>query len=571
MVGCRACRFAILVVAIVLFWSGSSAWSQTAFVKPNSIAFGKVQLYARSDRPKVKNVITIGNAAKSGPAVTINLPTNLPPGVSMKALLGAQYQTKFNFGPLASVPIEVDFSPTKDGKFSTQLVFTTTDPKHPAIKIHVTAHGIGKPPDVTANPPNAIFLGDADGAENVYTDSSGHVGDAAIGPGVASNSLHYGGVSIPLNGTLPGHSPCDASYTDDPTNFFALSGAVVAGGGTYSNGTFTSFTSDVEAYDPCTKSFSTVGQLPTPVAWPTLTRFDGGYALVGGIESNGAPSRQVTLIWQDPNSGAIGILPGPLLSTGRLYAYAAGQGQMANGFPDPAEFIVAGGIDSSGHVNDTFQIVCAGGIHGPPCDPTDIGGTGKLMAPRAGATGIEYGFGISLMGGVDDSGSASSSTEIIAAITDPFTGIATFTSVAGPPLSAPRAFASSVSLQPGLPFLIGGLSGATFSTSYYSVIPVGPPLASTETFDCSGFVPGPPLNTARAFAGVAYSLITASVLTVAGGIGADGQPVNTIEMQPNAFTPIDGGANCSPLVEDPFQLLPGTTSVGHPAPLSITP
>jgi len=490
----------------------------------------------------------------------------------MKALLGAEYQTQFNFGPQASVPIEVDFYPTKDGKFSARLAFTTSDPKHPTIRVHVTGHGIGKPPDVTANPPTAVFLGDADGAENVYTDSSGHVGDAAIGPGVASNSRHYGGVSMPLGAPLPGHSACDGSYSDDPSGLFGLSPALVAGGGTYSDGTFTSFTSDVEAYDPCTQSFSTVGELPTPVAWPALTRFAGGYALVGGIEANGAPSRQITVIWQDPNSGAIGILPGPLLSTGRLYAYAAGQGQTANGFPDPAEFIVAGGIDSSGFVSDTFQIICAGGIHGPQCDPTDIGGTGKLMAQRAGAVGIEYGFGISLMGGVDDSGNALSSTEIIAAITDPSTGIATFTSLPGPPLSAPRTFASSISLLPGIPFLIGGLSGATFSTSYYSVTPVGSPLSSTETFNCSGFIPGPPLNTARAFAGVAYNFATVEpALMVAGGIGADGQPVDTVEMQPNALVPIDGGANCSPQVEEPFQLLPGTTLVGHPAPLSLTP
>lgn len=571
-----------MLAAVFILCSNGSAWSQKASIKPESIAFGKTPLYATVARPKLKNILTIKDAAQSGPSLIVTLPTNLPPGILLKLFYGPRDATQLSFGPLASAPIEIDYSPTKDGNLSGSLVFITNDPKHPRVTVRLTGKGVGAPPNVTANPPTAIFLGDAAGSDNVYTDSAGHSGDAVIAAGPVPNSPHYGGVTIPLAYPLPGHSECDAAYADNPTSVFGLFGGLIVGGGSYSNGIFSSLTSDVEAYDPCTKSFSTVGQLPTPVAWPALTsfavtissydpngfpRYTSGFAVVGGIDSNGTPSRQVTVIWQDPGSGAINILPGPLLSTGRAYANAF----TATGFSDPTEFLVAGGIDSSGHVVDTFEIVC-GAIPKTDCEFNDIGVTGKLTVPRAGAVATAFAGGVVLMGGVDDSGNVSSSTELIARRPDPSNGTMSFSSEPAWPLSTPRAFASSVSLLQGVPFLIGGLSGTTFSPSL-SVVPVGSPLSSTETFDCDHFQAGPPLNTARAFAGTAYNFSTSEpVLIVGGGIGTGGQPVKTIEMQRNALEPSDPGATgCSPLLDEPFEVLPGATSVGHPAPLSLTP
>jgi hypothetical protein len=344
-------------------------------------------------------------------------------------------------------------------------------------------------------------------------------------------------------------------------------------------------TSDVEAYDPCTKTFSTVGMLATPVAWPILTSYavgisgydsngfplyTRGFAVIGGIGSNAAPSKQITVIWQNVSTGAINIVSAPPLTTGRVYGNAFGSGQTTTGYSDPTEFFVAGGIDSSGHVSDTFEVVCPR-IGVSDCD-SDIGITGKMVVPRAGAVATAFAGGVGLMGGVDDSGNALSSTELIAPRSNPSNGTMSFSSELAWPLSTARAFASSVSLVQGFPFLIGGLSGVTFSPSL-SVLAVGSPLSSTENFDCDHFQAGPPLHTARAFAGTAYNFSTSKpVLMVAGGIGTDGQPVGTIEIQRNALEPTDPGATgCSPLLYEPFELVPGATSIGHPAPLSLTP
>lgn len=575
----------MLAAALTLCFSGW-AWSQEASIRPGSIEFGKTPLYETVAHPKLKNILTITNLASSGPALVVTLPASFPSGVSLKLFSGPRDAKQFSFGPLASVQIEIDYSPVKDGRLSGSLVFTTNDPKHPQIKIRLKGSGVGQPPNVLANPPTAIFLGDADGSDNIYTDSAGHSGDAVVGPGVAPNSPHYGGVTLPLAAPLPGHALCDGEYADNPKSVFQLFGGLVVGGGSFSDGAFTSLTSDIEAYDPCTKTFSTVGQLATPVAWPAVTPvsvgiighdsmgfpiYASGFAVVGGLDSNAIPSLQGTLIWQDPSTGSINVAAKPrLLSTGRVYANAFGSGQTATGFPDPMEFLVAGGIDSSGHVADTFEIVC--GAENGFCDSTDIGATSKLTTSRAGAVATSVGGGVVLMGGIDDSGTVLSSTEFIAAFPNPQSGKVSFSSEPGGPLSAPRAFASSVSFLPGFPFLIGGLSDATFSSNL-SVVPVGPPLSSTETFNCAGFQAGPPLNTARFLAGTAFNFITSEpVLIVAGGIGTDGQPVRTVEIQRNALEPEDPGATgCSPPLYEPFEVVPGTTSVGHPAPMSLTP
>jgi len=136
----------------------------------------------------------------------------LPSGGSFELYSVSRDMTQLSFGPLASLPIEIDYSPTRDGKLSGSLVFLTnhSKSKRPGVTVRLTGSGVGTPPVVTANPPSAMFLGDVDGSDNVYTDFGGHSGDSVIGPGPVPNSSHYGGVTIPLKYTIPGHNGCSA-------------------------------------------------------------------------------------------------------------------------------------------------------------------------------------------------------------------------------------------------------------------------------------------------------------------------------------------------------------------------